>query len=66
MVQNVLNILKDERGQGMAEYGLIIALIAVVCIVAITFLGGQLKDKFEFVGKEIESKGVPGGGGSLQ
>lgn len=66
MVQNVLNILKDERGQGMAEYGLIIALIAVVCIVAITFLGGQLKDKFEFVGKEIENKGVPGGGGGLQ
>lgn len=68
MVQRVRNILNDERGQGMAEYGLIIALIAVVCIVAITFLGGQLKDKFEFVGKEIESKGVPGGsgGGGLQ
>lgn len=68
MVQNVLNILKDERGQGMTEYGLIIALIAIVCIVAITFLGGQLKDKFEFIGKEIENKGVPGesGGGGLQ
>ncbi len=66
MVQNVLNILKDERGQGMTEYGLIIALIAIVCIVAVTFLGGQLKDKFEFIGKEIESKGVPDGGGGLQ
>lgn len=68
MVQNVLNILKNERGQGMTEYGLIIALIAIVCIVAITFLGDQLKDKFEFIGKEIESKGVPGesGGGGLQ
>jgi len=50
----------------MAEYGLIIALIAIVCIVAVTFLGGTLKDKFDFIGKEIDSKGVPGGGGGLQ
>ena len=66
MVQRVRNILNDERGQGMAEYGLIIALIAIVCIVAVTFLGGTLKDKFDFIGKEIDSKGVPGGGGGLQ
>jgi pilus assembly protein Flp/PilA len=28
----------DEEGQGLAEYGLILALIAVVCIVALTTL----------------------------
>lgn len=42
----ITNLWKDERGQGMAEYGLIIALIAVVCIVAITLLGTRLKTKF--------------------
>ncbi|HNX14559.1 MAG TPA: Flp family type IVb pilin, partial [Oscillospiraceae bacterium] len=30
----------DENGQGMVEYGLIIALVAVAVIVAITALGG--------------------------
>ena len=30
---------RDEDGQGLAEYGLILALIAVVCIAALTALG---------------------------
>ncbi|MFQ5351622.1 MAG: Flp family type IVb pilin [Candidatus Binatia bacterium] len=30
---------KDEEGQGLAEYGLILALIAVVCVAALTTLG---------------------------
>ena len=35
-------IRNDEQGQTMAEYGLIIALVAVVVIVAITLLGTNL------------------------
>ena len=31
---------QDDEGQGMAEYGLILALVAVVCIGAFTLLGG--------------------------
>jgi pilus assembly protein Flp/PilA len=31
-----------EEGQGLAEYGLILALIAVVCIAALTTLGGGI------------------------
>lgn len=33
---------KDEEGQGLAEYGLILALIAVACILALTALGGSI------------------------
>ena len=33
---------KNEQGQTMAEYGLIIALVAVVVIVAISLLGTNL------------------------
>ena len=36
--------LNDESGQGMTEYVLIIALIAVICIVAIRLFGSQIKD----------------------
>lgn len=32
----------DNEGQGLAEYALILALIAVVAIVALLFLGGQV------------------------
>ena len=36
--------LNDESGQGMTEYILIIALIAVICIVAIRLFGSGIKD----------------------
>ena len=35
-----------DEGQAMAEYGLILALIAVVCISAVTAIGGSLNTKF--------------------
>jgi pilus assembly protein Flp/PilA len=34
----------SEKGQGLAEYGLILALIAVVCIVALQTLGGGISN----------------------
>jgi pilus assembly protein Flp/PilA len=41
--------LKREEGQTMAEYGLLIALIALAVIVTIGFLGGALNTKFQSV-----------------
>ncbi|MBI2914850.1 MAG: Flp family type IVb pilin [Firmicutes bacterium] len=38
--------LKEEEAQGMVEYGLIIALVALVIIGALTAMGGQLKTIF--------------------
>jgi pilus assembly protein Flp/PilA len=43
----------DEAGQGMVEYGLIIALVAVVLIAALTLMGGNLKGMFETVAGKI-------------
>jgi pilus assembly protein Flp/PilA len=45
----------DETGQGLAEYALILALIAVVAIVAMIFLGSQVSDKLSVIGGTIES-----------
>jgi pilus assembly protein Flp/PilA len=50
----IKRLLKDESGQGMAEYGLIIALAAVAVIGALTFLGVVLSNKFEFIGNIID------------
>jgi pilus assembly protein Flp/PilA len=43
----------DERGASLVEYALLVALIAVVCIVAVTFLGRSAEDKFNNVGSSI-------------
>lgn len=36
----------NEKGQGMVEYGLIIALVAVVVIAGLTLLGGKANNMF--------------------
>ena len=45
--------IDDERGASLVEYALLVALIAVVCILAITFLGGQASSKFSDVGSAV-------------
>ena len=42
-----------ERGASLVEYALLLALIAVVCIVALTFLGKSANDKFNSVGSSL-------------
>jgi len=53
-MKDIIDLMKDERGQGMAEYGLIIALVAIVVIVAFTTLGTKLKAKFDEVNKTLK------------
>jgi Flp pilus assembly pilin Flp len=44
-----------DRGQGLAEYALILGLIAIVSIVALIFMGSQVSDKLSVIGSTIES-----------
>ncbi|HEY7590992.1 MAG TPA: hypothetical protein VH723_08365 [Candidatus Limnocylindrales bacterium] len=48
-------IRRDEDGQGLAEYALILALIAIVAISALMFLGSQVSDKLSVIGSSIDS-----------
>jgi pilus assembly protein Flp/PilA len=50
---NIHAILADESGQGLAEYGLILGLIAVLCIAAVTFLSGKIQALLSSVGNSI-------------
>jgi pilus assembly protein Flp/PilA len=43
----------DERGASLVEYALLVALIAVVCIGAVSFIGSSAKSKFNTVGSSI-------------
>ena len=45
----------DERGASLVEYALLVALIAVVCIVAVTFLGKSASSKFSGIGSSINA-----------
>ncbi len=47
-IQAKLNI-QDERGASMVEYGLLLALIAVIAIVAVRALGDGVSTKFNDV-----------------
>ncbi len=41
-----MNFFKNEKGQGLTEYALIIALVAIVAVAALTLLGGQIDTIF--------------------
>jgi pilus assembly protein Flp/PilA len=45
--------LPTARGQGLAEYALILALIAIVAIIALIFLGGQVSKILSNVGHSV-------------
>jgi pilus assembly protein Flp/PilA len=44
---------REEAGQGLAEYALILALIAIVAILALLFLGGQISTILSTVGNSV-------------
>lgn len=46
-------LVDGEEGQGLTEYALILALIAIVAIVALTFLGGKVSDVLSTVGGSL-------------
>jgi pilus assembly protein Flp/PilA len=49
----IASLRQDEEGQGLAEYALILALIAIVAIVALLFLGGQISGILSNVGTSV-------------
>tara|TARA_R110000824_G_scaffold4779_3_gene22672 strand:+ start:2127 stop:2309 length:183 start_codon:yes stop_codon:yes gene_type:complete len=46
---------KDEDGQGMTEYVIILVAIAVVCIAITVTFGGKIKVLFETADAEIDT-----------
>jgi pilus assembly protein Flp/PilA len=45
----------EERGASLVEYALLLALIAIVCLVAVTSLGGNTSAKLNEVSDSISS-----------
>ena len=56
-------IRDEEKGATAVEYGLMVGLIAVVIIVAVTALGGQLRTLFNDVVTALRPAAAPAAGG---
>jgi pilus assembly protein Flp/PilA len=57
-------IRNDERGQGLVEYALIIALIGLASIVALGFMSNKINGLFSKAGNSLNNVPVAAGGGT--
>ena len=53
--QLALNFLKNEDGPTAVEYAVMLALIIVVCITAISALGSNASNTFQYVGNKVDT-----------
>jgi pilus assembly protein Flp/PilA len=53
LMMSTKKFVKGEEGATMVEYGLMLALIAVVCITAVALIGTTLNAKFGTVNTEL-------------
>ena len=49
----LFSVLRREKGQGLAEYALILALIAMIVVVAVAFFGVTVHDMFENIATQF-------------
>jgi pilus assembly protein Flp/PilA len=57
-------VRRDQRGATAVEYGIMVALIAVVIIVAVSLLGNNLTSTFNDVACKVQGKTYSAGTGS--
>jgi len=55
-----LKISNTQRGQGMGEYGLVLALIALVCISGLQILGSSLSQKLIDISSSVNNVSTKG------
>ena len=50
---------RDEEGQGLVEYALILVLVSIAAIGTLTILGGDVSDVFTTVSDAVTGIGTP-------
>ncbi len=53
MLNSIKKFMKDEQGQGIVEYGLILGLIVVGAIGIMALLGPKIKNMFNNVNNQL-------------
>ncbi|MGM0881729.1 MAG: Flp family type IVb pilin [Bacillota bacterium] len=54
MMNKMIGLLKEEQGQGMTEYGLVLGLIAVAVVTALIALRGHIVELFDNAESTVE------------
>jgi len=60
MLNSVIMMFRDEEGQGLVEYALIIVLVSIALIAGLVLLKGSIYNVFNSIGTVLTS----GAGGS--
>jgi pilus assembly protein Flp/PilA len=53
VIKSLHSLLCDDHGQGLAEYGLILGLVAVVCVTATQTLGSKISTSLTNTGTKL-------------
>jgi pilus assembly protein Flp/PilA len=53
MMNRIMEMFKEEEGATMVEYALMLALIAIVCVTAVTTIGTKATATFEDAGAKL-------------
>lgn len=53
MINAIKNLVKDDSGATLVEYGLLLALIALAAITAMSTLGGKVSNLFSNAGNDL-------------
>jgi pilus assembly protein Flp/PilA len=64
LIQGIKRFVREDEGVTMVEYGLIAALIAVVCIGAVQIIGTNLNTTFGTIGTALGTANGTGGTGT--
>jgi pilus assembly protein Flp/PilA len=52
-VNKLIRFVREEDGAALAEYGVLVAFIAIVAITAVTFFGSKVSTKFSALGNSF-------------
>ena len=56
MLELVTRFIRDEEGQGLAEYGLILAVVAIFAVAALVLLREQISEIFSDVADKLAER----------
>jgi len=58
MLKLINRLRRDERGASLVEYGMLVGLIAVLCVGAVTLLGKEVNNAFNVVANALNGIGT--------